>query len=172
MRKPTLLRGLIVRLLSGPLVLLGTVSPSQSQKLNPKLPAVYITFKELVNKTASEANPSKGARLVLHNNTRWSIRYGEWLEPALPGDVALIYTLELEDGRLAPSRHLDVVTRGKLLPGKTITFTVPREDFPKNSQLFVEFDFSWELSKGERLRDEAVHRAYFLSIDMPRWPEQ
>ena len=126
-----------------------------------------------MKKTASEAHPSQGARLVLHNNTRWPIRYGEWMEPALPGDVAVIYTTELDTRCLDRiSRHLDVVTEGKLLPGKSVNFTVPQEDFPKYSQLFVEFDFSWELSKGERLRDEVVHRAYFLSIDLPRWPER
>ena len=63
-------------------------------------------------------------------------------------------------------------TEGKLLPGKSVNFTVPQEDFPKCSQLFVDFDFSWELSRGERLRDEVVHRTYFLSIDLPRWPEK
>jgi hypothetical protein len=130
-----------------------------------------LTFNQFVKTTLSQAHPSQAARLVLHNNTRWSIRYGEWLERVLPGDVAMIYTVELEDGSAVTSRHLDVVTRGTLLPGKTVSFSVPREAFPTYGQIFVEFDFSWELLNGERVREEAVHRAYFLSIDLPAWPK-
>ena len=83
----------------------------------------------------------------------------------------MIYTIELETGCRDTRRHLDVVTGGKLLPGKTVSFTVPQEDFPKDSEIFVEFDFSWELVKGERVRNEAVHRAYFFSNDL-HWPQR
>jgi hypothetical protein len=130
----------------------------------------YLTFQGFVKKTASEAHPSEGARLVLHNNTRWPIYYGKWLEPTLPRDVAMGYVMELEDGCFAVRRHVDVVTTGRLSPGKAVSFTVPREDFSKISRIYVEFDFSWELDQGERDNDEAVHRAYFRSNQLPRWP--
>ena len=170
MRKSTLAEGLIPELILGIVVLVGSVNASQGQKINPKLPSVYLTFREFVPKTSTQ--PSQGARLVLHNNTRWPLRYGEWLEPTPPGDSAIIYTTEVENGCFGETRrHLDVVTERKLLPGKTVTFTVPREDFPPYSKIFVEVGFLWELVKGERVRDEVVHRAYFLSIDLPRWPQ-
>jgi hypothetical protein len=148
------------------LVAVGT----SAQKLDAKKPSAYLTFKEFVRGRGSQS-PSQMARFVLHNNSRWPIQYGEWMEPALPRDVALIYTVELENGCFGGRRHIDVVTTRKLMPGKSVSFAVPREDLPKYSELFIAFNFSWELTKGNRLRDEVVHRAYFLSIDLPRWPE-
>src|SRR4029077_8365654 len=126
MRKSTLFHGLLQVLFCVPL-LLGGVRTSNSQRANLRRPGVYLTFQEFVSKTASEAHP-QGVRLLLHNNTRWPIHYGEWLEPTLPGDVAMIYTIELENGCREVRRHVDVVTGGKLLPGKTVSFTLPRED--------------------------------------------
>jgi hypothetical protein len=169
MRNPTVPRCLMLGGLCCALMLFGTVR-TQGQKINSKHPGVYLTFQRFVEKTASEAYPSEGARLVLHNNTRWPIYYGKWLEPALPGDIAMIYNLELEDGSIALRRHVEVVTSGKLLPGTTVSFTVPREDFPKSSKIFIRFDFSWELSHGERDSNEAVHRAYFRSNQLLDWP--
>jgi len=146
------------------------VTVSQGQKVNRKRPSVYLTFQGFVKKTADEAYPSEGARLILHNNTQWPIQYGKWLDPALRDDVAMIYTIELEAGCRDDRMHVDVVTRGELLSGKTVSFVIPRENLPKKSEIYVEFNFSWELSKGERVRHEAVHRAYFLSSDLPPWP--
>jgi hypothetical protein len=159
------------------LLLLSTLSvlfvceTAQAQKINRSQPSVYLTFKEFVKRTASEAHPSEGARLVLHNNTRWPVYYGEWLESTLPGDAALIYNIEMaEDGCFVPRRHIDVVTKGKLMPGRSVSFTVPREDFPKGSLISVMFNFSWELVREERLPKEARHRTYFNSSDLPDWP--
>jgi len=168
MRKPALLRHLILSPLICAFLAGGVVS--QSLRIDSKRPSVYLTFKDFVKQAASEAHQTEGVRLVLHNNTRWPILFGEWLEPVRWSDVPMGYVIEMEDGSFAVRRHVDVVTRGKLLPGKTISFIVPREDFPKNSRIYVEFEFSWELSKGQRLPDRTVHRAYFFSSDLPRWP--
>jgi hypothetical protein len=150
-------------------MLFGTET-TQGQKIDRQRAGVYLTFQRFVKQTADDAYPSQGARLILHNNTRWPIYYGKWFEAVLPGDVAMIYNIEQEDGAVALRRHVEVVASGKLLPGKTVSFTVPQEDFLKNSEIFVRFDFSWELSQGERDSDEAVHRAYFRSNQLPRWP--
>jgi len=164
-------RRLIV--LTSLLCILFVTSPKQyqAQKIATRQPGVYLTFDKFVAQTVG-SNPSQGARLVLHNNTRWPIVYGEWMEPAMVGDVALIYTVELENGCMGGRKHIDVVTGGKLLPGKSVSFTVPREDLVKGSAIFIEFNYSWEMVKGERVRDEVVHRSYFIISDLPRWPEK
>jgi hypothetical protein len=151
------------------LLLFGTKT-TQGQKIDRQHPGVYLTFQRFVKKTADEAYPTEGARLVLHNNTRWPIFYGKWIEPVLPRDIAMAYMIETEAGCFAGGRHVDVVTSGLLSPGRTVSFTVPRGDFPKNTRIYVEFGFSWELDHGERDSDEAVHRAYFRSNQLPRWP--
>ena len=74
------------------LTLFASVGTYQGQKINQERPGVYLTYQGFVKKTASEAGPSDGPRLLLHNNTRWAIHYGEWLERKLQGDVAMIYT--------------------------------------------------------------------------------
>lgn len=82
----------------------------------------------------------------------------------------MIYNIEREDGSIVQRRHVEVVTSSKLLPGKTVSFTVPREDFLKDSKIFVKFDFSWEFVQGRRGSEEALHRAYFRSDRLARWP--
>lgn len=145
----------------------GGMSTSQGQKRVRNRPSVYITFQGFVRTVSSE---QPHVRLVLHNNTRWVIHYGEWLERVFSGgDAAIIYAVELKNGCLGGRGHTSVVTTGKLLPGRSISFLVPFEDFPKGSAIFLEFDYSWELIKGNRDRNEAVHRAYFLASDLPRW---
>jgi hypothetical protein len=154
------------------LVFSGTVSASRGQKIDPKHPSVYITFGEFVKKTADIVYPSEGARLVLHNNTDWPIYFSKDYDPTA-GEASIIYIVEMADGRRDVRKHVDVVMRNnKLMPGKNLSFVVPRTDFPTGSEIYVEFNFSWELAQGEIVRHEAVHRAYFLASCLPAWPKQ
>jgi hypothetical protein len=146
-----------------------SLTVSEAQKINRKLPSVYVTFKEFIAKTPDPAYPSQGARLLIHNNTTWPIIYWTHYDPTVAGE-AVIYIIEKQDGSREQRMYVDVVSRGKLMPGKTVSLIVPREDFPKGSQIYVGFNFSWELRTDDRFRDEAVHRAYFLSSDLPAWP--
>src|SRR2546421_612987 len=104
------------------LLLFGSVTALYAQKLNRNRPGVYITFKEIVEKTADENNPREGARLVLHNNTRWPIYYREESERALPSDVAMAYEAQQEDGRYEWQGHIDVEFTSKEMPGKSVSF--------------------------------------------------
>jgi hypothetical protein len=142
-----------------------------AQKLNPKRPAVYITFKDFVIKTPDPAYPSQGARLTLHNNTKWPVYYGADYEPTVAGEQ-IIYIIELADGQRDVRMHVDVVRRGiKLMPGKTLTFMVPRGDFPQGSMIYIEFSFSWDyVSPENNIGDQTVHRAYFRANELPKWP--
>ena len=147
------------------------VSMAKGQKVNSRLPSVYLTFSGFVKRIGDATHQLEGARLVLHNNTRWPIIYREWLDPVLSGDVPMGYTVELADGSFTGRKHVDVVTSGTLLPGKTVSFVVPKEDLPEASKVYVEFEFSWELDEGKTVTDEVVHRAYFRSRDLPTWPK-
>ena len=142
---------------------------SYAQKINRKLPSVYISFKEFIAKTPDPAYPSQGARLLIHNNTRWPIVYRTHYDPTVAG-AAVIYIIEKQDGSREERSYVDDVSSGKLMPGRTLSLIVPRENFPEHSQINVEFNFLWEFSNDDRVRDEAVHRAYFLSSNLPTWP--
>lgn len=141
-----------------------------AQKLNTKRPSVSITFKEFIEKTQG-AYTSQGARLLLHNNTRWPIYYSKDYDPIVEG-AQVIYIIERADGCQEIRKHVDVVMRfNKLPPGRTLSFVVPRGDFLKDGVVYIEFHFSWELHGGETVRREALHRAYFISNDLPPWPK-
>jgi hypothetical protein len=49
---------------------------------------------------------------------------------------------------------------------------VPREDFPEKSMIYVAFDFFWELEDDRSFPGEAEHRAYFISSELPHWPQE
>ena len=140
-----------------------------SQRLNNKRPTVFITFKDFIDKTKG-AHPSQGARLLLHNNSRWPIYYDTHYDPDAGGQQ-IAYVIELTDGRRDERMYSDVILGGKLLPGKTYMLVVPRDNFPEDSQIYVEFKFSWEPRDGHALQNDTVHRAYFLSSDLPPWPK-
>jgi hypothetical protein len=171
MRKQTLQRLLALCSISCTFVLAVSVPTSQAQKLNRNRPGVYITFKEFVKKTADENNPQEGARLVLHNNTRWPIYYHEESERALPGDVAMAYKAQQEDGRYEWLGHIDVVFTSKLMPGKSVSFTVPRENFPERGLIYVTFTYSWEMDGEHFFPGEAEHQAEFVTGELPHWPQ-
>jgi hypothetical protein len=147
--------------------LFGIARISYAQKIDRKRPGIYIAFKEFIAKTPDPAYPSQGARLVLHNNTRWPIYFGTHYDPTVDGQQ-ISYVIELENGCYDPRLYSDVVFKGKLMPGKTLNLVVPRADFPNGSMIYVEFTFSWEVYKGH---NETVHRAYFYSSDLPDWPK-
>ncbi|MDT7540602.1 MAG: hypothetical protein QOE33_506 [Acidobacteriota bacterium] len=168
MRKQTLRCRLILFSFSCTLILCG--GHSHAQKIIKSQPSVYLTFQGFVKKTANDAYPSEGARLVLHNNTRWPIYYSEWLERTPTGDVAMIYNIVSEEGCPEQRSHVDVITKGKLRSGGSVSFTVPREDFPKNSKIYVGFNFSWEIVKDAKLPNETRHLVYFYSSALPEWP--
>ena|SRR5947209_7513638 len=171
MKKRTLQRWLILSGVGCALILSGNVMSSQAQKINKNRPSVYITFKEFITKTPDQAYPSQGARLQVHNNTRWPIYYTKHYDPTVAGPQ-ISYIIELENGCRDERRYVDVVDIGKLMSGRMLSFVVPRGNFPKGSKIYIEFYFSWELNRSERVRDETVHRAYFLSKDLPEWGSQ
>ena len=141
-----------------------------AQKINPKRPAVYVTFQSFIAKTPDPAYPSQGARLSLHNNTRWPIYYGADYAPTVAGEQ-VIYIIELSDGQRDVRKHTHGSRHIKLASGKSLTFIVPRDDFPQGSKIYVEFSFSWDyVSPENNIGDQTVHRAYFRANDLPKWP--
>jgi hypothetical protein len=150
------------------LVICGTMTLSYGQKIDRKRPSVFISFGEFVKKTADGV---EGARLVLHNNTQWPIYYEKNYDPTV-GAGSIIYVTELEDGKRDVMNRVDVVSKGKVMPGRTLSFVVARRNFPTGSAIYVEFNFSWELTEGETVRREAIHRAYFLTSSLPPWPQE
>jgi hypothetical protein len=139
-----------------------------AQKLNPKRPSVYLTFKDFVAKTPDPASPSQGARLTVHNNTRWPIYFFEHYDPTVAGAQIAYNIIDVTNGCRIERTYTDVVFHRRLAPGKTLDFVVPRGDFPEHSKIYVTFYFSFEEFAG---RKEPEHQADFLPSELPPWPQ-
>lgn len=139
-----------------------------AQKINPKHSSVYITFKQFIAKTPDPAYPSQGARLTVHNNTRWPIYFWEHYDPTVAGAQIAYNIIDVTNGCRIERTYSDVVFHRKLAPGKTLDFVVPREDFPSQSKIYVRFYFSFEEFAG---RKEPEHQADFLPSELPPWPQ-
>ena len=150
-------------------LLLLAATAARAQKLNSKRPTVYITFKDFIDKT-KDANPSQAARLLLHNNSRWPIHYETHYDPAVARGQ-IIYVMESTDGSRDYGTYGDTVMGGTVMPGKTLEFVVPRGHFLKDGGIYVEFNFAWELRRGDTVQNETIHRVRFLSNDLPPWPK-
>src|SRR5262245_17634662 len=92
----------------------GVTQLANAQKLNRNRPSVYITFKEFLEKTPDPAHPSQGARLEVHNNTRWPIYFTEHYDPTVAGSQ-ISYLIEREDGCPELRRYSDVVMQRKVM---------------------------------------------------------
>ena len=96
---------------------------------------------------------------------------GKHYDPTVAGE-SIIYTIELADGTIDERKYVDVTRDDILMPRKTMSFLVPREDFPKGSKIYVEFAFPWDyVPPQENIGDQTVHRAYFRAADLPPWPQ-
>ena len=163
---PTFVCASIVLILSGPL------NMSRAQKIDKKRPGVYISFEKFQKVSPEPGFPSEGAQLLLHNNTRWPIYLRKDYDPTIAGE-SVIYIIELSDGSRDIRKHVDVTRQDKLMPGKTLSFFVPRGDFPNGGKIYVEFVFSWEfVPPEENVGDQTVHRAYFRASDLPAWTQK
>lgn len=160
---------LLFRCLALLLLLINYNELVQGQTLDKKLPSVYLSFKEYLNDNEGK----EIIRMALRNNTTWPIIVTRLTGPALKGDIPLTYIIELATGCRDERLTVDVIMRVKLMPGKAVNFTVPRDDFSQGSKIYVEFTFPWEKREyGKPHLSEPVHRAYFSSRDLPPQSKQ
>jgi len=136
-------------------------------RLNASKPTVYLSFQQRIFPTTEG---KEELQLSLHNNTRWNIIYYLAPEIARPGTVPVVYKVE-DDKRSQVFINLtgDVVFQEKLAPGKSISFVVAREHLNHGYQVYVEFNYEWEIRDHiSPYSSEPNHRVYFGWYDMPK----
>lgn len=147
------------------ILLSGYQSTVHGQRLDKRRPGVYLNFKELARTNDGE----EGVRLNLNNNTQWPIVFTRIMESTLKNDISVSYIIEMPTGCYDERLKTDVVMKTKLMPNKTVSFVVPKEDFQNERRIYVPFSYSWEIGSDDQThRNEASHRAYFSSRDLPR----
>lgn len=55
-----------------------------------------------------------------------------------------------------------------ILPGRSVTFSVPREALNKNLKIYTLFSYEWEQESGSFRDNEPIHKVYFYSYDLPK----
>jgi len=109
--------------------------------------------------------------LRLQNNTRWII----WLEAsgvpeAAYGDAALYYdVVDMKEGsRLPESSRCHVCSIVPLGSGKSLLFSVPRENLTENRKIKVRFGFDWQ-DKDDLFADREIESIVpFSASNLPK----
>jgi hypothetical protein len=165
--------------------------PQSEVRLTKEEPSVYITFERVGKREPLEDGESnEGIWLRLHNNTRWAIIFPKFGIPKALDEVGMYYDIEtiqkeesfsdtLENGekekqeKEVPEPPLGyklfhASTTMKLLPGRSIVFSVPHEHLAKNLALRINFSYEWEDTTDVFVGREVKHYVYFYSSKLPQ----
>jgi hypothetical protein len=144
----------------------------QIRQFDPRIskhnPTVYISFVR-TGKADPVLNGESDQRvwLRLNNNTRWAI----WIDAngvpsKLYGDAARSYAVEDKNwSHLYGSTMCHVCSRIPLPAGRSLTFSVPREDLEKDQRIHVTFSYDWE-EHSEDSASEVEHSIFFYGRDV------
>lgn len=153
-------------------------------------PSVYITFERKGKRGPLDAGESNvGIWLRLHNNTRWDISFCASGVPEEYGEVGMYYEVEeipfqesggsyaqaaqgetlakIEKREIPPGHRIGHVCHVyKLLSGKSLVFSVPREHLAENLAIKVAFNYGWEESEDSISGLEPHHSVYFYATSL------
>ena len=116
----------------------------QTKRISKKYPLVYLSYEQSRKILANTAEEPERLWLRLHNNSRSSIRLEASGANKKYGDVRLYYDIlnsmeEIEDRVIC---HVCSII--KLQPGKTLLFSIPRENIAEDFILRFKFNYDWE----------------------------
>ena len=118
-------------------------------KLNKKKPSVYISLVRVGKpKSSSDDQSREFVWLRLNNNTRWAIGLDASGENNKESDASLYYDIVGEDDTVLESRRCHVCSRILLGSGKSLVFSIPKEDLTEKSYLELRFSFDWQNDEG------------------------
>ncbi|GIU83221.1 MAG: hypothetical protein KatS3mg006_2285 [Pyrinomonadaceae bacterium] len=146
-------------------------------RLDPKKPSVFITFERFGERTPLRQDENnEGVWLRIHNNTKWKIylkAYGadnERNEYQVSYEVRRIPGLEWKRKESELPLGYRIIKNYRIRaiePGKSIVFSVPKQNLADGLAIFVGFSYEWELF-GESGGDLSIqHQAPFWSTDLP-----
>lgn len=142
----------------------GTQAESRIRK---DMPTVYIAFERGGSRKPLEQGESnEGVWLRLHNNTRWPIMLEMNGVPPEYGDAALFYDV-LSEGKLILEGRCHVCSSNRISPGRSLVFSVPREDLAKGKSIRVKFSYGWEDPDDVFAGREPEHYVNFDASKLP-----
>ena len=141
--------------------------PVTDLRLNKNMPTVYITFERAgKRRPLEEGEGEEGVWLRIHNNMRWPLRLDMNGVPKEYGDAALLYDV-LAEGKAMNERQCHVCSSNELHAGRTLLFSLPREDLVKGGGIRIRFSYGWEHAEDVFADREPQHFVYFYSANLP-----
>lgn len=145
--------------------------------LNKRKPSAFITFEKFSKRTPErEGESSDGIWLRFHNNTKWKL-YLKTLgakngkdEHNVSYEVRRIPGLEWQrkESELPIGyRITHKATIRAIESGKSILFSIPKENLADGLAVFVGFSYEWELLGNSGGNFSILHEARFWSTDLP-----
>ena len=103
------------------------------------------------------------------NNTRWSIWVAMSGVPTEYGDAELYYTIEdQQSNEIRIDSRCHVCSVNPLHPGRSITFSLPRDHATANSRLRIEYSFQWERDADWIGGSNSTHSVEFHFSHLPK----
>ena len=145
------------------------VRKNSDPRINKKSPTVYLAF--VRNGTlVDSSNSEKEERiwLRLHNNSRWPI----WIDASGAskggGDASLYYDTLSAFEKVDELHRCHVCSTIPIAPGRSILFSIPKEDLTKTYAIRTSFEYEWERYTDISGGDEPTHYVYFYSSELPK----
>ena len=139
-------------------------------KLDKKRPSIYVSFVRAGKAKSNSDEIREYIWLRLNNNTRWAIGLDASGENNKESDASLYYDILSEDDVVLESRRCHVCSRILLGSGKSLVFSIPKEDFAEKSYLKIRFSFDWQNEKdsGFEAQGEYENIVSFSERDLPK----
>lgn len=156
--------------------------PSTNARINPAKPTIYIGV-ECQNKNTIQ--------LRLHNNTQWAIAvstFSFYFDPhkivtiklsngqtafPLPNDKeisSLYYFVEKanarQDIKVPQIDYSDSFNQSWIASKESILFSVPREYLQEGLQIYIPFNYEWELNDQGIIHNQPVHKTFFRGVEL------
>lgn len=137
----------------------------RSVRIDKKLPTAFLRVERIGKAKNSDIHKAR-LWFRLHNNTRWVIFVEASGEEKALGDARMYYDL-LKDSTIEKSVRCHVCSIVKIAPGKSLLFSLPREELFTASSMRIRFSYEWEESDGFHGR-EPTHFVYFYLSDLEK----
>jgi hypothetical protein len=127
----------------------------------PKKPTVYLTFER-----SGRVGEEKEERVFFRfrNNTRWGLRLDMGGELKGYGDARLFYEILSAYNVIGKSVSCHVCSTNILGPGRTLLFSVPKEDVSNSYAIRIQYSYAWE---DDLDSDEPTHFVSFVLRYLP-----
>ena len=130
-------------------------------KIAQSKPSAYITFV----KSGKDSEGNARVWLRLRNNQRFGIRLNMGGSSPDDGDARLFYDVLSDYQTVLRSVRCHVCSTNILTAGKSLLFSIPREDLTESYGIKIRYAFSWESDLG---LNEPRHDVLFVTTDVPR----